>query len=151
NEPTEVANAFDKVQAYLDEGFYAAGYVSFEAAYPLANMPASSKQTVLPLLWLGIFESFSPPEEKPSKAFQTSPLTASVSQAAYDQKSKIIHEHLKNGSIDEINYTIPFQARFTGNSLTYYHQLQKAQSANYGAYIHTRDFDILSASPELFF
>lgn len=151
NEPAEVTEAFNKIQAYLDEGFYAAGYVSFEATYPLTNMIASSKQTALPLLWFGIFKSFSTPEEKPSKAFQTSPWISTVTQATYDQKSKIIHEHLKNGLIDEINYTIPFQAHFTGDSLTYYHQLQKAQSANYGAYIHTRDFNILSASPELFY
>ena len=50
-----------------------------------------------------------------------------------------------------MNYTARLRAHFTGDPFTLYHDLVTAQSGGYGAYLDTGAFQVLSASPELFF
>src|SRR5699024_4448125 len=62
-----------------------------------------------------------------------------------------IMEAIRRGEIKQVNYTVPFDTTFNGNSYLYYKRLKKAQKASYNAYLQLGDLDIISASPELFF
>src|SRR5690606_35212967 len=48
-------------------------------------------------------------------------------------------------------YTMRLHADFQGDGWSFYQQLARAQKASYGAYLDLGRFQILSASPELFF
>ena len=76
---------------------------------------------------------------------------AKMSYGEYTSAFLDIKKHLKDGDTYQVNLTFPLEARFSGSVASYYNDLKDAQSANYCAWIHTQDFDVLSLSPELFF
>ena len=106
----------------------------------------------MPLLWFGIFKE---PLNKKVIAqegiFNIGEWKMEETKQHYQEVFNQIMTAIKQGKTDEINYTVPFKAPFSGNSYTYYKQLQNAQQSAYCAYLSINDFDILSASPELFF
>src|SRR5690625_7972008 len=72
-------------------------------------------------------------------------------KSAYMKNFQQIMNEMELGNFEQINYTVPFQAKFIGNPFAYYLQLKQAQRAKYNAFLQIKNFSILSASPELFF
>ncbi len=63
---SEIKNCFERIDAALAQGFYVAGYLSYEAAPAFeAKMPTQAPG-VMPLLWFGIFK-----EAKTAADFKT--------------------------------------------------------------------------------
>jgi para-aminobenzoate synthetase/4-amino-4-deoxychorismate lyase len=62
-----------------------------------------------------------------------------------------IRDYIRAGDTYQANYTTRLRARFSGDPLAFYHDLAAAQSGGYGTYLDTGRFQIVSASPELFF
>ena len=52
----EVLSKLSEVQKIVDEGYYAAGFVSYEAAPAFDEAFSVKSETKMPLLWFGIFE-----------------------------------------------------------------------------------------------
>ncbi|ASK61039.1 aminodeoxychorismate synthase, component I [Virgibacillus phasianinus] len=147
----EVLPYLERVQDYVNAGYYAAGYLAYEAApafEPEFKVNTDGSQT---LLWYGIFTK--PTYESLSSAGDFSIKEWTASEPA-DHYQKSI-EHIKNlielGDTYQVNYTIRMNSTFTGDTKAYYTQLAQAQAADYSAFIQTADHTILSASPELFF
>src|SRR5690625_4391339 len=106
----------------------------------------------MPLLDVGIYHK--PGKSKKNiqqSSFQISNWKLLESTNQYKEYFHIVMKAIEDGLIEEVNYTVPFKATFSGDSFAYYNQLKKAQQANYCAYLSMDGFDILSASPELFF
>ncbi|HLQ71810.1 MAG TPA: aminodeoxychorismate synthase component I [Bacillota bacterium] len=147
----EVLPCLEKVQVAIDKGFYAAGYISYEAAPAFDNAFNVHNHGNMPLMWFGIFEEPIVEKEQPTGDFHASEWKPSVSKDEFKKNIKKIKEYIANGDTKQVNYTIRFNAQFQGDAEAYYKQLAEAQTANYAAYLNTGDFSILSASPELFF
>src|SRR5699024_768529 len=62
-----------------------------------------------------------------------------------------ILQTIRAGRAKQINYTVPFEASFNGDSFHFYNQLQRTQQAHYCCYLDIGDYQIVSTSPEMFF
>lgn len=147
----EVLPCLHQVQQAVDDGYYAAGYIGYEAAPAFNEHYQVNELNNTPLLWFGIFKEPTNEALQTSNPFHAEPWQPSVSIDTYYKNIDSIQQFIAEGQTKQVNYTFHLNSTFSGDSFAYYKQLEQAQSANYAAYIHTGDFTILSASPELFF
>lgn len=149
---SEVPAIMESVEKALHDGFYAAGYVSYEAAPAFQPEMAVRPGAELPLVWFGIFkEPRVPDAEHESGRWRVSDWRLTSSENQYKEGISRIKEAIEEGHTYQVNYTERLQARFSGSDHSFYRQLARNQRAGYGAYLNLGRYRILSASPELFF
>lgn len=147
----DVIPTLQLVQMAVEEGYYAAGFLSYEsaAAFDPANIVKSGN--TMPFLWFGIF---SEPEFYGLGSAGEYTLTEwqpSVNKNDYAKAIQSIKGCIEDGVTYQTNYTIRLHSQFKGDDLAFFNRLKNAQASHYCAYLHTGEFSILSASPELFF
>ena len=151
----EVKHLLAEVEAYQNQGYYAVGYVSYEAApafetkFEVIDDPLMSEY----LLYFTIHESVQtepiPLTYKPTdlpKSWQEL-TSAEEYKAAIEQ----IHHHIRQGDTYQVNYTVQLQQNLTADPFAIYNRLVVEQNAHYNAFIQHDDVTIISISPELFF
>ena len=147
----EVLPSFQMIQDAIDDGYYAAGFLSYESASAFDPAYRVKEEHSMPLLWFGIF---SEPQHMSLSSTGTYSLTkwnSSVSMDEYRESIMSIKQSIENGDTYQTNYTIRLNSQFHGDDIALFQKLKKAQASNYCAYINTGEHSILSASPELFF
>jgi para-aminobenzoate synthetase/4-amino-4-deoxychorismate lyase len=140
----------------VSEDEFAAGFISYEAAPGFDQALPVRPGGTLPLAWFGLYP---PPQTIPAlltcqtgEAYRlTSAWAPSVTRQEYQAAIREIKDYIARGDTYQVNYTYRLQAAFEGDPLAYFIDLARAQEALYAAFIHTSDFTICSASPELFF
>ncbi|MFK9117695.1 aminodeoxychorismate synthase component I [Peribacillus frigoritolerans] len=148
----DVLPQFQKVQEAIEQGNYAAGYVSYEAAPAFEQSFKVKGGAKMPLLWFGIFDK--PEEEIPEKmtgAFNLAEWQSETDSNAYRSGFQRIKSEIKKGNTYQVNYTMRLQSQFEGDDFAFFERLKRAQRSNYSAYLNVGSHQILSASPELFF
>lgn len=144
-----------EVEAYQEQGFYAVGYVSYEAA------PAFEKKLAVhpaPLMgeYLLYFTIHKEVETLPfPEDYEAVDLPANwkeeVEAPAYQKAIETIHHHIRQGDTYQVNYTVQLSQELEADPLAIYNRLVVEQKAHYNAFIQHDDVAILSISPELFF
>lgn len=154
----QVIPAFEHIQMEVGAGRWAAGFVAYEAAPAfddvLAVRPTGSEESgdpEIPLLWFALYDERVDPGPVPVGEYELSTWEGIESRARYGRSMARIQAHIRAGDTYQVNYTYQQSARFRGDPQAFYADLLTAQSAAYGAYLDTGPFQILSASPELFF
>ncbi|MFJ7638091.1 aminodeoxychorismate synthase component I [Peribacillus sp. NPDC097225] len=147
----EVLIKFDEVQKAIDEGYYVAGYVSYEAAPAFNNCLKVKEGGNMPLLWFGIFESPGEFIEETLGAFHMADWDSETDSKSYHAGFQRIKEEIERGNSYQVNYTMRLRSKFEGDDYAFYNRLVRAQRSNYSAYLNLGTYRILSASPELFF
>lgn len=149
---SDVPAILERVEQAINEGFYAAGYVSYEAApafHPEMQVRSSGE---MPLVWFGIFNE--PKKvliDSKEQPYQVSNWDMTSSIKRYKQGIEEIKQAIEEGDTYQVNFTERLVSKFTGSDLGFYRQLARNQQADYGAYLNLGRFRVLSASPELFF
>ena len=151
----EVKHLLAEVEAYQNQGYYAVGYVSYEAApafetkFHVIDGPLMSEY----LLYFTIHETVQtepiPLTYKPidlPKSWQEL-TSAEEYKAAIEQ----IHHYIRQGDTYQVNYTVQLQQNLTADPFAIYNRLVVEQNAHYNAFIQHDDVSIISISPELFF
>ena len=151
----EVKHLLAEVEAYQNQGYYAVGYVSYEAApafetkFDVIDGPLMSEY----LLYFTIHETVQtepiPLTYKPidlPKSWQEL-TSAEEYKAAIEQ----IHHYIRQGDTYQVNYTVQLQQNLTADPFAIYNRLVVEQNAHYNAFIQHDDVSIISISPELFF
>jgi para-aminobenzoate synthetase / 4-amino-4-deoxychorismate lyase len=150
----EIRPALERVQQANKNGYYAAGYLSYEAAPAFDHAFTVKKGYKLPLLWLGIFsaphQNLAAPSFHPN-GYQFAPWTVVEAEKDYPKKIASIKDAIAHGETYQINYTTRLHTHFKGDDFAYFKSLRSAQQGNYAAYLNLGRYRILSASPELFF
>ncbi|MBD8014453.1 aminodeoxychorismate synthase component I [Planococcus wigleyi] len=149
----EVPTILEKLEQALNKGFYAAGYVSYEAAPAFQAEMVTQPAGEMPLVWFGIFNA---PQKAPVLSEEQEPYKVSEWKMAssvehYQKGIQQIKQAIEEGDTYQVNYTERLSAEFSGSDLAFYRQLARNQQADYGAYLNLGRFRVLSASPELFF
>ena len=148
----EIPSIFRKLELAVDEGFYVAGYVSYEAAPAFEARYNVQTGARLPLVWFAIYQQPTASElNQSNQAYSVSDWSFITNYQNYHAGIKAIKQAIARGDTYQVNYTTRMRANFSGDELTFYQQLVKNQQAPYSAYLNIGDFQILSASPELFF
>lgn len=148
-----VLQVMNTVQKELNQGYYAAGFVSYEAAPAFDSSYKVKEGGSVPLIWFGIFEAPVNGEELTyeTSRYETTNWQSDTSAADYEEGFQKIKQKIESGDTYQVNYTMKLRSSFSGNAFAYYQDLAKAQNSAYSAYLDIGDLTILSASPELFF
>ncbi|MBZ2130740.1 aminodeoxychorismate synthase component I [Streptococcus gordonii] len=152
----QVEELLTEIESWQEKGYYAVGYVSYEAApafeekfrvhsAPLqkeyllyftihdkaeqAAIPLTYEEVEMPVAWQGL-----------------------TSEQEYRKAIETIHHHIRQGDTYQVNYTVQLCAELNHeDSLAIYNRLVVEQNAAYNAYVEHDETAILSISPELFF
>jgi len=133
-------------------GRYAIGFVSYEAGPACDSSFSAKKDPSSPLAWFALFEHSGSPMEDPAQG--TLPQIrwrAMEKLPAYRKKITAIKKHIAAGNTYQVNYTFPLHSISEINSRDLFFNLYKSQPSPYAMLIETPEFQIMSASPELFF
>ena len=154
----EVVPAFEYVESEVAGGRWAAGFVSYEAAPAFDDVlavqspnPPGSGVPAVPLLWFALYDEQVDPGPVPEGDYHLSAWGGVEDGRRYRRSLDRIQSHIRAGDTYQVNYTYQQSARFSGDPRAFYADLLSAQTAAYGAYLDGGPFQILSASPELFF
>jgi para-aminobenzoate synthetase / 4-amino-4-deoxychorismate lyase len=161
---------FDELHNYLNNGYYLAGWISYEFGYLLEPCFADLISSLgNPLL--ADFGVYSSPvvidhlqgEQKTSfcredneenfenKAWQIDDLRLNQKKEDYFHNIKRIKEYIESGDTYQVNYTLKLKFDFSGSISSFYRTLRQNQRVSYSAFLKTGNHSILSFSPELFF
>ncbi|WP_343560317.1 aminodeoxychorismate synthase component I [Kiloniella sp. b19] len=159
--PRDVREALDRIDLRQSQGFYLAGFMSYELGYVFEErlnslLPADSKT---PLLWFGVFEA--PQVLTPEQADQflgalrqndcrVDNLVPSMEQADYEHAIQRVRDFIAAGDTYQVNFTFKHRFEVTGDTTALYQQLRQRQPVAHGAMVFTGEQRILSLSPELF-
>ncbi|WP_299351933.1 aminodeoxychorismate synthase component I [uncultured Shimia sp.] len=150
----DVPAALERLDQTRQDGFWLAGYASYEMGYALEprlskRMPAHRR---VPLICFGAFDA---PEIIPQfheLPFDLGSFAANWSSLAYEQAFQKVRDLIGQGDIYQANLTFPMRAAFRGDPLSLYNALARRQPVGHGAYIQQPGLPtFLSRSPELFF
>nr|WP_239585344.1 aminodeoxychorismate synthase component I [Amphibacillus cookii] len=127
--------------------------MSYEAAPAFEKRYRTKVQTTMPLLW---FASFTQPDQVENDKQATSidqSLTwkQTTSYSDYQTSIEAIKDAIRIGDTYQVNYTTRLTTAFHQDPEAFYYMLKNNQQASYSAYLDIGRFQILSASPELFF
>ena len=154
---------FRKLEEKLAQGFFLAGWLTYEAGYGFEECLADPAHTlpVPPLGWFGIYRqpqrfSAREVEELFAEASALSSLTLNdlffnLSQAEYCRKIESIREQIEAGNVYQVNFTGRYRFTFNGAAPALFAALRGAQPSSYTALLNSKERTILSFSPELFF
>jgi para-aminobenzoate synthetase/4-amino-4-deoxychorismate lyase len=167
----KVLPALKKIEDFVNKGFYAAGYLSYEAGLFFEEKLIKKKKFNFPLLWFGIYKeplifnhrtsSFGGNTSLLGLKRRDSPLKNqkykiinpkfSLEQKSYFKCIKRIKSYIEKGDTYQVNFTFKFKFNFYGSSQKLFLDLSSKQSVSYAAFIKHDEQEILSFSPELFF
>jgi para-aminobenzoate synthetase / 4-amino-4-deoxychorismate lyase len=147
-----LAGAFSDIERAVSQGFYVAGFLSYEAGYCFEKRLDRSHRYDFPLLLMGIYKKprpVPPPAAAPG-AYSVGGLGLNISKETYFSHIAAIREHIARGDVYQITYCIKFRFSFKGDDRSLYADLLRRQPVPYPAYIKTDAFSVLSLSPERF-
>jgi para-aminobenzoate synthetase/4-amino-4-deoxychorismate lyase len=84
------------------------------------------------------------------RGYSLSELSLSMDERHYLKAFDVVKEYIAAGDVYQINLTLKYNFRFSGNSIDLYEELRRKQQVHYGAIVSGEDFTVLSLSPELF-
>jgi para-aminobenzoate synthetase/4-amino-4-deoxychorismate lyase len=172
--PTRILEAtpllFARIEEALADGAWVAGFFSYEYGRQIQGMGLRRETNLAtPLVWLGVytqplvfnhgtglFEGETTMDTDAVRAsaaqdFELRNLSLSISESDYVAKIAAIHEYIRSGDTYQVNFTSRSQFDFAGSAADLFSSLTQRQPVPYSALLHTKDWDVLSLSPELFF
>ena len=142
------------------QGWFAAGFVSYEAAAGFdAKLATHSPDALLPLVCFALFDKRTQLQSLGNSADLAAQDSGGIhesqinwhltdSPGSYEARVELIKQRIAAGETYQVNLTTQLQGEGQVNFDTF---RRIARDAPYGAYIEADTFNIVSASPELFF
>lgn len=153
NSIDQVDNVLSDVESYIEQGYYAAGYIGYEASGGIDASLKSHEFADYPLIWFGIYKEHKTfdLDSIECEIFDMGEWTPNISSEQYEKTIAAIKGCIRAGDTYQVNYTFRLHNSFQGNALSLAKTIFNAQSSKYCAYINLGNIHICSASPELFF
>jgi aminodeoxychorismate synthase component I len=153
--PEHVVDVLAEVDEATRRGWWAFGFVSYEAAAGLdPSLAVHDTVDGLPLAWFGIARE---PERVPlvrptaNPSYQVGTWRYGWGADEHRDKVEAVRRHIAAGETYQTNLTTRLTAGVAGDLPQLYADMACAQGGAYNAYLDTGQFAIASASPELFF
>lgn len=160
DEPAGVDAALERLQAALDAGLHAAGFLAYEAGHMLeprlGGLEAGPRPE--PLLWFGLFEGFKTVTARALDDFfgempPPQPLTevrAAHSREQHVAKVDAVKALIASGDVYQVNLTFPISFKCDSDPLALYAAMRARQPVAHGGVVALGDSTVVSVSPELF-
>lgn len=151
DEPGEVIAIFNRVEERVGQGLYAAGFISYEAAPGLdPNLEVRTNGRGR-LCWFGLYSAAEEVGPPLPAAYEVGNWEADTTDQQYTAAVDEIRRLINAGDTYQVNYTMRLAAPFAGEASGLYYDLCRTQPTRYAAFFDLPDFQVISASPELFF
>jgi len=150
----EVPAALAAMDAARAQGYWLAGFASYELGYALeprlaALMPSQRR---LPLLQFGVYAAPHRARDIAPGPAALGPIAPGWGAARHARAFDTVHGLIGAGDIYQANLTFPLRLTATGTAQSLYAGLAAVQPVRFGALIEAEGLPaILSRSPELFF
>ena len=150
----EVSACLHRVQEGVEQGLYAAGFVSYEAGAAFHGDALFHTSAAMPLVWFALCRRVNPvaPPQTDAAAI---PLAwkPECAYPEYTRKIENIHSAIAGGETYQVNFTYALQSSTPADfdPWRFFCALQQRQGGKYAAYVDTGSHVVCSASPELFF
>lgn len=164
---SDLPRTFRAMQAALKQGYYLAGWWSYELGYalePSLKPLLTRKRSADPLLWLGVYQAPTQwshhrhgsrhavyPCHEIGAAHALEDMQLSIGPNEYRDALTTLQSHIAAGDTYQVNYTLKGRFRYDGPPAELYLAMRSRQAVSYGAVIRMGDRWLLSLSPELFF
>ncbi len=164
--PGEVPALLDRIERFVGEGYYAAGYLAYECGYQYEEIGALAPSGD-PIAFFGVYRrpiifdhgdnrldgNPAPGEARDLQNVKDDieNLTLDIDARGYADGISSIKHHLHEGDTYQINYTTRYTFGYHGDPVALYARLRRNQPVPYGALIRAGNLTIASFSPELFF
>ncbi|MFH0827165.1 MAG: chorismate-binding protein [Candidatus Omnitrophota bacterium] len=143
---------FQALEEALAQGFYAAGFFSYEAGYGFEEKLQVARDYDFPLIFMGVYDA--PCKDTFKRKFslpnEVRDLRLNIAPQAYAENIRTIRDFIAKGDVYQITYCIKLLFTFRGDAFSFYKTLFREQPVPYPAYIEAEPFSILSLSPEMF-
>lgn len=148
----EVPELLSKVEAYALSGYWAVGFVAYEAAaaFDKSLHTNEAPPADLPFAMFSIYRNIST-NQRQRKEHLVGAWHDETTRENFDAAVKKIKDGISEGNFYQVNYTTRLESAFFGDGLSFYDRLKASQPSAYCAYLDFRDWQICSVSPELFF
>jgi len=144
-------STFRDIELALSRGYYLAGFLAYEAGYYFEEKLFQNRHYGFPLIYFGAYKNFKREKSSPTdQDYRLANLRLNLTQKQYSLNIEAIRDYIAKGDVYQITYCLKLLFEFYGEPLALYHRLLKEQPVPYPAYIQTKEFQILSLSPELF-
>jgi para-aminobenzoate synthetase/4-amino-4-deoxychorismate lyase len=153
NNPARLSECFREIKKETGRGYYAAGFLSYEAGYFFEESLRETKSYDFPLICVGIYETpLNSVSEINKYKLRDSikDLRLNISKETYSQNINKIRDYITIGDVYQITYCIKLLFKYSASPFVLYQALLREQPVPYPAYIESGDFRILSLSPEMF-
>jgi len=160
--PAELVNALAQIDQARQQGYYLAGYISYEAGYALSEKLVGlleQREAQQPLLEFYVFDQAQRlPVSDVSAALKSLPesppyiqhwQTAETEEEYINNLAKI-HDYICAGDTYQVNHTYRADFTLAGSINGLYHALRERQPVPFSALMHLPKRSVLSLSPELF-
>jgi len=150
----EVEPLLLEVEAHVARGWYAAGFVCYEAAEAFMELKTDHPTADLPLLWFALSEDVETLASIDNcREWQKLPWRPNFTYARYRCALGQIKAAIARGETYQVNYTYGLHAEVGGdfNPWDFFCYLNHRQQGRYAAYMDIGSHVVCSASPELFY
>jgi para-aminobenzoate synthetase/4-amino-4-deoxychorismate lyase len=151
----DVAAVLAEVERVTADGWWAYGFVSYEAAPGLdPNLLVHPPTDGLPLIWFGVT---SIPLDVPAvtsfadRDYTIGPWSCDWTRATHRDRVATVRARIAEGETYQCNLTTRMRTQMHGDTTQFYSAMTLGQRGAYNAYLDLGRYAIASASPELFF
>lgn len=153
-----VAGSLAEVPATIREadrlaaaGHWLAGMISYEAAPAFDAALSTVPPGAFPLVAFNVYDSVINDPAHRDGSGTVARWSPSVDEATYVSHIDQIRELIRQGETYQVNYTLRMRGQLEGAAQALYRDLIIAQSGGFGAFLEIDGWQLVSASPELFF
>lgn len=154
----EVREVLEAAEAASLAGHWCVGFLAYEAAAAFdAALPAHPPQPGLPLAWFAVYPSQATADRtEPIEPADPDAVSAtwadSLSRPRFDADLAALRQAIADGEVYQVNHTTLLHGALqTGRAWDLWAALRREQPGGFGAWIDGGNWQVLSASPELFF
>ena len=163
---SQLHRLFEIISHNQQKGWYAVGYVAYDAAFyllPLERSGYDSEHRDTPLAHFEFYACRScltltetqwvvaQAARLQQSSLSIGALDFNMSRASYGKGFEQVMAYLREGETYQVNYTAQYHFRYSGNPFLLYQGLRKHVSVEFGAFLPFDSGHVLSFSPELFF
>jgi para-aminobenzoate synthetase component 1 len=157
SKPEELPAAFASLQKVQVDGFWLAGYMSYElGAFLEPALHELWRETSdLPLLEFGVYDAPTGLDAPDTLSTDVVPVHTKLQpQWDFERYAKAFNAakaYIEAGDCYQVNLTFPISVSCDAGAVALYKALKQRQPVPFGAMIETETHTVLSRSPELFF
>lgn len=153
NSIDEIKGIINEVErAVTEQDLWSVGWISYEASPAFDPALETHEDPSFPKVWFGLFSTPSLLTELPSTQLVSTPAwTAEITPPTYERAIGTIRSLIKSGETYQVNYTFRLRHDAVDDPLALFSSMVSQQQGKYAALIKTKNFSIISASPELLF